>query len=134
MPLPNRRTNASFFFLPDICVFVFFGYLGPTGSHISGETKHTHNSLTVRQGHIKHVCKISGSQKWRGHLNLCAVNEQKLRLRIVITWFQCRFDFGRSVRLHVGPTQSVFRMFARNFVPTCFGAPGSGMVRKKMGN
>ena len=35
------------------------------------------------------------SQKWHGRLDLCALNVPKLRLRILITWFQCRFDFGR---------------------------------------
>ena len=55
----------------------------------------------------------------------------KIRHRLVITWFQCRFDFGRQIWLNIGPTQSVLRIFARNFVQTCPGAPGSGSFRKK---
>ena len=47
------------------------------------------------------------------------------------TWFQCRFDFGRQWSLNVGPTQSVLRIFARNFVQTCLGVvPGSGSLKK----
>ena len=34
------------------------------------------------------------SQKRRGHLDLYAVNLQKVRFRIVIAWFQCSLDFG----------------------------------------
>ncbi|CAM9525422.1 unnamed protein product [Laminaria digitata] len=50
---------------------------------------------------MKHVCKNSGSisQKRRGHVDFCAVNVQKLRHRLVSTWFQCRFDFGRHYDL-----------------------------------
>ena len=55
----------------------------------------------------------------------------KSRFRLVITWFQCRFDFGRQLRLNTGPSQSVLRIFARNFVKTCLGVPGSGSFRKK---
>ena len=41
--------------------------------------KKKRKTLTVRQEHIKHVCKISGSisQKRRGQLDLGAVNAQK---------------------------------------------------------
>ena len=123
----ERLTNVLLlFFLPDSCVFVFFGIL--------------HNSVEKTKCHrfgrgIQNTCKISGSyyssKKRLDILDLCAVNMQKLRLRIVITWFQCRFDFGHYIRLNIGPAQSV-RIFARNFVRACLGAPGSGSFRKKM--
>ena len=64
------------------------------------------HSLTVRQGHMKHVCvkfRVNLPQKRRRHLDLCAVNVQKLRLRIVITWFQWIFDFEREARPNTGP-------------------------------
>ena len=54
-------------------------------------------TFTVRRGRRKHLCNFSGSicQTRRGHLDPCAVNVQKMPLGIVITWFPCRFDFGR---------------------------------------
>ena len=42
------------------------------------------------------------------------------------TWFQRRLDFGRYTRLNIYPTRSVLRIFARNVVQTCLGAPGGG--------
>ena len=56
---------------------------------------------------------------------------QKSRLGIVITWFQGIFEYEHWIWLNIGPTQSVLRFFARNFVQTCLGAPGSGWSRKK---
>ena len=37
-----------------------------------------------------------------------------------------------GLNLTCGPTQSVLRIFARNFVQTCLGAPGSGLSRKNI--
>ena len=34
------------------------------------------------------------NEKRRRHLDFRAVNLQKSQLRLVITWFQCRFDLG----------------------------------------
>ena len=36
--------------------------------------------------------------------------------------------------VNVGPTQSVLRIFARNFVQTCLETPGRGWSRKKLGH
>ena len=58
---------------------------------------------------------------------------QLLRLRVVITWLQCRFDFGRYIWLNISPTQSVLRIFARNFVQACLGVPESDSFRKNGG-
>ena len=71
------------------CFFVFFvRYLGffwggvdiwvlrdPTFSAKKNKTKQKKRPYRARQGHIQHVCKISGSnsQKRRGHLDFCAV-------------------------------------------------------------
>ena len=60
---PCRTVNDFFsllvLFLRQMFVFLYFwGYLGLEGSHISGDIKK--RSLPVRQGLIKHVCKIQG--------------------------------------------------------------------------
>ena len=51
---------------------------------------------------------------------------QKPPLRIAMTWFQCRLDFGRQILLNIGLAQSVLRIFALNYVEACLGAPGNG--------
>ena len=51
---------------------------------------------------------------------------QKPPLRIAMTWFQCRLDFGRQILLNIGLAQSVLRIFALTFVQTSLGAPGNG--------
>ena len=87
MPLPNRERNGVFFsFLvsPDICVFVFFWMFGSYG--------------ILHFGHTKHVCKMQNvSVSLKNGVDILiffVVNVQKFRLRIVITWFQCRFGLG----------------------------------------
>ena len=66
------------FFASEIWEVEFFGdiwvLVGPTFSAKKKEGKKKH-SQRARQGHIKHVCKISGSnsQKRRGHLDFCVV-------------------------------------------------------------
>ena len=96
--LVESLTNAfSVFFLRQILVFLYFlGYLGLKESHISGERKRT---VTVRQGHIKHVCKITGSPltKTAWTFGPLCDKHAKLRPRIVITWFQCTFDLERTI-------------------------------------
>ena len=42
--------------------------------------------------------------------------------------------FWSLIWLNIGPTQSVLRIFARNFVQTCLGAPASGLSKKKNGS
>ena len=57
-------------------MFLGGGYLGLKGPHIfGGKKKRKTHSTKALQGHIKHVCKISGSnsQKRRGHLDFSAV-------------------------------------------------------------
>ena len=101
VPLPNRL-GMSFFFgqifgvlysFWDICVL-----RDPT---FPAKKKEKKDPYRVREGHITLVCNFSGfiSQKRRGHLEVCAVSMKKSLLRIVITWFQCRFDFGRWIWL-----------------------------------
>ena len=60
------------------------------------------NSLKVRQGHKKRMQNFRVSHKLRRHLDFSAGNVQKLRLRIVITWFQRTLGFGRQVWLNIG--------------------------------
>ena len=88
---PCRACNGCFLF----CFFNFFvrylgfcifgGYLGLKRSHIFGGKKK--KSQKARQRHIKHACKISGSnsQKRRGHLDFCAVKckNHDLALRLL---------------------------------------------------
>ena len=47
----------------------------------------------------------------------CAVNVKKWRLRLVFTWFQCGFDFGRSKWANYW-SYVLRRIFGRNFVHT----------------
>ena len=75
-PFLRDETLFRFVFSPDIWglalnIWVLKGPAFPAKKNIT-KTKH---SQKARQGHIKHVCKISGSisQKWRGHLDFCAV-------------------------------------------------------------
>ena len=65
-------------------------FLAKTKSFVNGSA----GAYTARA-----KCQRLFSQKRRGHLALCAVHVQKLRLRIGITWFQCSFDFGRKYDL-----------------------------------
>ena len=96
MPLSNRWWMGGFIFLffsPDILFSYFLYFWGIRDPTFPVKKE----MLTVCQGHIKHGCNFSGAicQKRRGLLDLRAVNVQKLQLRIVITRFQCRLDFGR---------------------------------------
>ena len=77
------------------------------------------------------MCNISGSnsQKRRGHFDFCAVKCKNHRLASFLPCF-----FVHKFDIDLGPTQSVLRIFARNSVQTCLGAPGRGSSRKKMGN
>ena len=84
MPLPNRSRMGFSFFLflasPNVlyfCILLDIWVLREPTFPAKNKNKKT---LTVRQGHVKHVCKMSGptSQKWRGHLDLWAVNVQKI--------------------------------------------------------
>ena len=128
---PCRTVNERFLFLffprQIVVFFRFLGYLGLSGfPHLRLLKK---NRYWFARGILT---SESIPQKRRGHLDLCAVNLQKLRLRIESTWFHCRLDFGRYTWLDIGPTQSVLRIFAQNFVQTCLGAPGNGSFWKKM--
>ena len=91
MSLPNRQRVVVRFFLPDICVLYIWGKWVLRA--FPGKLKKT---LTVRKGNLQHVCKITGSISKNG-ANIWTFEQltQKLRLRIVITWFRCRVDFGR---------------------------------------
>ena len=66
---------------------------------IFSENTHTH-SQEARQGHMAGALQTRAkiqdlSQKRRGHMDLCAVNVQKSRRRLLIPYVQCRFDFWR---------------------------------------
>ena len=142
------RAFMNEFFSPPCQKFVFSVFFGIFGSWkitlsakkgfyiptFSGEKKHTNIRKGLGRSTLNTCAQHQDltSQKQRGHFEFCAIKVQKSRLRIVITWFRCRVDFGRLVWLNIGPTQSVLRMFALNFVQTLLGAPGSGSFRKKI--
>ena len=77
-------------------MFVFLLFFGIFGYPTFPAKKK--KALTVRQGHIKHCAKSQGlSIKNRVDIwTLVRWTVKKIRLRIVITWFQCRFDFGHE--------------------------------------
>ena len=63
VPLPSLFTNVFFLFFfssPDIWVFDFFGIFGSYGIP-DFQQKKKKTFVKTRQGHIEHVCKISGS-------------------------------------------------------------------------
>ena len=92
------------------------------------QQKHTHIRKGLFRGTINTYAKNSShlsTTVWTFGL-LCG-KVQRSRLRLVITWFQGRFDF----RLNVSPTLSVLLgIFARTFVQICLGVPGSVSFRK----
>ena len=91
-PSAERLTKVYLFdcfFARSIVFFLLSGGIGLLRDPaFPAKTK----SFTVRQGYIKHAYKNLGSisTKRRGHEDVCAAIVQTLRLRIVITWFQCR--------------------------------------------
>ena len=95
---PCRAFYVCSFFRHVFGLLHFWGYLSLKGSHISSDKREKTHPKRAQQGDMKHVRKISGciSQKRRGHVfGLLRDKLQKSRLlRIGISWFQCRFDFG----------------------------------------
>ena len=80
------------------------------------------------------MCKISGSnsQNRRGHLDFCTVKYESHDVALQLLGFGVYSILGVKIDF-VGPTQSVLRIFARNFEQSCLGAPGSGWSTKYNG-
>ena len=116
---------------------IFWGEsLGLKGSHISDENKkekYTY-SLTVPQGHIKHVCKffrVSYLSKTASALGPLCGKRAKITASHRNYLFSVYIRFwALNMTFNIGPAQPIFE--------TCLGAPGSGSFtkknRKKMGS
>ena len=102
------------FFSSEIWVFVLFEIFGVLRGIPHFQRKKKKHSYRARQGRSRHVCNNSGSylSKTAWTFGLLCGEVQESRLRIVMTWFQCTFDLGRSILFNIGPTQSILRIFA----------------------
>ena len=129
-------------------VFVFFcfrqifgfwyllGYLGLSRDPIfpakQNKNKKKH-SQKARQGHIKHVCKKSGSisQKRRGRLHFCAIKCKNHGLASKLLGFSVYSIFGVYYDLILVLRSQFFEYLRETLYKTYLGAPGSGSFTKK---
>ena len=115
-PLPSiLQGGYERFLLSDIWIFVFLGdiwVLRIRIPHFQRKKKNSHRKGLGRGTLNTYIFSGSYLLQTAWTFGLLCGKVQKARLCIVITWFQCIFDFRRWIWRNIGPTQSVLRIFA----------------------